>query len=186
MKNLFGKTLVVLIFICSLLLFAMSGAVYMTHTNWREKAEQKDKKIVVANAKLNDSDKGPGLRSLYKQLEEEIELEEALRDHVVDALKSEVNQRKEEYEKYRTDIRKQEEKLASNSIRMLQHAIFMLKFRIQADEKVVSVQNERNARIRAMHEYISNMNKIEDLNQQILTLQKRERSLTLDQKTPEN
>lgn len=186
MKNLFGKTLVVLIFIFSLLLFAMSGAMYMTHTNWRDKAEQKDKKIVVANAKLNDSEKGPGLRSIYQQLQEEIEMEEALRNHVVDALRSEVNQRKEEYEQYRTDAKKQEEKLASNSTKMLQHAIYMLKCRIQADEKLVSTQNERNARIRAMHEYINNMNKIEDLNQQILTLQKRERSLTLDQKTPEN
>jgi len=186
MKNLFGKTLVVLIFIFSLLLFAMSGAVYMTHTNLRAKAEAEAKKVAAATAQLEDSDSGPGFRSRYKQLEEEIELEEALRDHVVAALTSEVNQRKEEYEGYRATVKEQEDKFAHHSIEMLRFTIFMLKSRIQADELVVKVQNERNSRIRAMHEYINNMNKIEDLTQQILTLQKRERSLTLDQKTPEN
>ena len=186
MKNLFGKTLVVLIFIFSLLLFVMSGAVYMTHTNWRAKAEAEAKKVAAATAKLEDSDTSLGYRSLYKQLDEDIKLEEGLRDQVVDALASEVNQRKEEYETNFATIKEQEEKLARNSINMLKYTIFMLKSRIKADEVVVKVQNERNARIRAMHEYINNMNKIEDLNQQILTLQKRERSLTLDQKAPEN
>lgn len=185
MKNLFGKTLVVLIFIFSLLLFAMSSAVYMTHTNWRAKAEAEAKKVAAATAKLEDSDAGLGYRSRYKLLEEEIELEEGLRDQVVDALASEVNQRKEEYEGYCATVKEQEAKLAHHSIEMLRFTIYMLKARIQADELIVKVQNERNSRIRAMHEYINNMNKIEDLNQQILTLQKRERSLTLDQKTPE-
>ena len=182
MKNLFGKTLVVLIFIFSLLLFAMSGAVYMTHTNWRAKAEAEEKKVVAATAKLEDSGTTLGYRSQYKQLEEEIEIEEALRDQVVDALASEVNQRKEEYETYCATIKEQEDKLAHHSVEMLRFTIFMLKSRIQADDLVVKVQNERNARIRAMHEYINNMNKREDLNQQISTLQKRARSLTLSQK----
>lgn len=186
MKNLFGKTLVVLIFIFSLLLFAMSSAVYLTHTNWRAKAEAEAKKVTAANAKLEDSGTTPGLRSIYNELKSEIDGEENLRNQVIEALASEVNQRKDEYEKYRTEIEEQEKELAKNSVDMLRYTIALLTYRIKADELVVKVQNERNARIRAMHEYVNNMNKIEDLKQQIMTLQKRERSLTLEQKAPGN
>lgn len=181
MKNLFGKTLVVLIFMFSLILLAMSGAIYMTHTNWRIKAENCAKEVQAATAVLEGTDSKTGYRQQSLLLDTAIGDEEALRDHVVGALASEVSNRKAENEAYLAEIKKQEKEIRDQSVTMLKYTLFMLKARVQADDTLVKVQNERNERVRTVHEYVKNMNQIEDLTQQIQTLEKRARSLTIDQ-----
>lgn len=173
MKNLFGKTLVVLIFMFSLILLTMSGAVYMTHTNWRARAEKVTKEVQDAEQQLS------GLRQQNDTLVKAIEEEEKLRDLVVAALTAEVESRKAEYTAYTEECEKQDKEIRQNSETMMEYSLFLLKARILADDALVRVQNERNERIRAMHEYVNNMNRIEDLNQQILTLEKRARSLAV-------
>ncbi len=175
MKNLFGKTLVVLIFMFSLILLTMSGAVYMTHTNWRARAEKVTKEVQDAEQQLS------GLRQQNDTLVKAIEEEEKLRDLVVAALTAEVENRKAEYTAYTEECKKQDKEIRQNSETMMEYSLFLLKARILADDALVRVQNERNERIRAMHEYVNNMNRIEDLNQQILTLEKRARSLAVKQ-----
>ena len=175
MKNLFGKSLVILIFMFSLILLTMSGAVYMTHTNWRERAENVTKEVQNAEQQLES------LRKQNDTLVKAIEEEEKLRDLVVAALTAEVENRKAEYTAYTDECEKQNKEIRQNSETMMRITLFLLKTRILADDALVRVQNERNERIRAMHEYVNNMNRIEDLSQQILTLEKRERSLAAKQ-----
>ncbi|MDO4628066.1 MAG: hypothetical protein Q4C70_02665 [Planctomycetia bacterium] len=181
MKNLFGKTLVVLIFMFSLMLLAMSGAIYMTHTNWRAKTEKVTEQVQEATAVLEGSASSMGLRKQDKVLKASIEDEENLRNQVVVALAAEVNERKAENDQYLVEVKKQEKDIRDQSITMLKYTLVMLKARIQADNTLIQVQNERNARIRTVHEYVKNMNQIEDLNQQILALEKRARSLVFNQ-----
>ncbi len=182
MKNLFGKTLVVLIFMFSLMLLAMSGAVYMTHTNWRAKTEKVTEQVQNATAVLDGNDFSMGLRKQDKVLKASIEDEEELRNQVVAALVAEVNERKAENDQYLTEVKKLEKDYRDQSVAMLKYTLVMLKARILADNILIQVQNERNARIRTVHEYVKNMNQIEDLTQQIQALEKRARSLVFNQR----
>lgn len=177
MKNLFGKTLVVLIFMFSLVLLVMSGAIYMTHTNWRAKAEMLTKEVSEATVILDGTGVNPGYRQQAIYLQTAIDDEEMLRDKIAAALTAEVTERKAEYAAYQEEITKQSKEIRQNTITMLKYTLFMLKARITSNDSLVKVQNVRNERIRAMHEYVKNMNQLEDLNQQIKILEKRERSL---------
>lgn len=182
MKNLFGKTLVVLIFMFSLMLLVMSGAIYMTHTDWRDRAEKLTKEVEHASGILEGSGSKVGYRQQNSQLQAAIEDEEKLRDRVVAALTSEVENRQGEYESYLETRTKNEKETSAHLNKLVQLTLFMIKARTASDDTLIKVQNERNERIRVMHEYVKNMNQIEDLNQQIIALQKRARSLTIDQK----
>ncbi len=182
MKNLFGKTLVVLIFMFSLMLLVASGAVYMTHTDWRDRAEKLTKEVEQAAGILDGSGRNIGYRRQNAQLQSAIEDEEKLRDQVVAALAKEVENRQSEYDAYLETKKKNEKETAAQLNKLVQLTLFMLKARVMSDDTLIKVQNERNERIRVMREYVKNMNQIEDLNQQIIALQKRARSLTIDQK----
>lgn len=178
MKNLFGKTLVVLIFTFSLALMTMSGAIYMTHNNWRLRAENVEKEVQAATAKLEGDGSKTGLRTQYVALQKSIDDEEQLRTRIAEALESEVSSRRAEYDSYQETVKKQDKDIRAQLNEMTRYTLALLKMRIVADDTLVKIQNERNERIRSVHEYVRNMNQIEDLTQQIQTLEKRARSLT--------
>ncbi len=179
MKNLFGKTLVVLIFTFSLALLSMSGIVYMTHTDWRARAEALEKDVQAASKKIEGDGTQVGYRAQNIQLKHAVEDEEALRLQVVGALESEVKNRQAEYDGYQELVQKQDKELRTHVNEMTRYTLALLKLRVTADDTLIRMQNERNERIRSVHEYVRNMNQIEDLSQQIQTLEKRARGLTL-------